>query len=65
MRVEPQFCLPFLNQLLGKTNAMEDLYYKNLNKLRHMNDSEIAALGLIFEMTVGSSSKSSTDVFQL
>merc|ERR1712194_976228 len=37
--VEPQFCLPFLNQLLGKVNTMEDLknydeqYYKNLNKL--------------------------------
>jgi hypothetical protein len=60
MWVELQFCLPFLNQLLGKTNVMEDLYYKNLNKLRHMNDSEIAALGLTFEMTLGGSSKSPT-----
>jgi hypothetical protein len=23
--VEPQFCLPFLNQLLGKQNSLEDL----------------------------------------
>jgi hypothetical protein len=58
--VELPFCLPFLNQLLGKTNAMEDLYYKNLNKLRHMSDLEIAALGLTFKMTLSASSKSST-----
>ena len=37
--VEPQFCLPFLNQLLGKSNSMHDLknfdpeYHKNLTKL--------------------------------
>ena len=57
--VEPQFCLPFLNQLLGKTNTMEDLknydeeYYENLNKLKLLNDTEVEALGLTFEVTVG------------
>lgn len=57
--VEPQFCLPFLNQLLGKINSTEDLknydeeYYNNLNKLKGLNDSEIEALGLNFEVTVG------------
>jgi ubiquitin-protein ligase E3 C len=57
--VEPQFCLPFLNQLLGKTNSTEDLknydeeYYNNLNKLKGLSDSEIEALGLNFEVTVG------------
>lgn len=57
--VEPQFCLPFLNQLLGKINSMEDLknyddeYYKNLNKLKFLNDAEVEALGLTFEVTVG------------
>ena len=60
--VEPQFCLPFLNQLLGKTNSMEDLknydeeYYNNLNKLKLLNDAEVEALGLTFEVTIGGSS---------
>jgi len=58
--VEPQFCLPFLNQLLGKQNSTEDLknldeeFYKNLIKLRSLNDHEIETLGLTFEMTIGS-----------
>ncbi len=57
--VEPQFCLPFLNQLLGKTNSMEDLknydeeYYNNLNKLKLLNDAEVEAMGLTFEISVG------------
>jgi ubiquitin-protein ligase E3 C len=57
--VEPQFCLPFLNQLLGKTNSMEDLknydeeYYNNLNKLKLLDDAEVETLGLTFEVTVG------------
>jgi ubiquitin-protein ligase E3 C len=57
--VEPQFCLPFLNALLGKVNSMEDLknydeeYYVNLNKLRRFNDAEINAMDLTFELTVG------------
>ena len=60
--VEPQFCLPFLNQLLAKTNSIEDLknfdeeYYKNLNKLRHMNEEDINCLGLTFELTIGGTS---------
>lgn len=64
--VEPQFCLPFLNQLLGKVNALEDLknydeeYYNNLNKLRHYTEEEIDSLGLTFELTVGSTSSKST-----
>lgn len=63
--VEPQFCLPFLNQLLGKVNSLEDLknydeeYYTNLNKLRLYNDAEIDSLGLTFELTVGGTSPGS------
>ena len=57
--VEPQFCLPFLNQLLAKSNTTEDLknldeeYYKNLNKLRTLSEAEIEGLGMTFEMTIG------------
>jgi len=57
--VEPQFCLPFLNQLLGKRNSLEDLknfdveYYKNLTKLLSLNAVEIEGLGLSFEVTLG------------
>mmetsp|Transcript_19892 Transcript_19892/g.22768 ORF Transcript_19892/g.22768 Transcript_19892/m.22768 type:complete len:1149 (-) Transcript_19892:4-3450(-) len=56
--VEPQFCLPFLNQLMGKLNTLEDLknyddeYYNNLNKLHHFEEEEIDSLGLAFELTV-------------
>jgi len=63
--VEPQFCLPFLNQLLGKVNTLEDLknydeeYYNNLNKLRHYTEEEIDSLGLGFELTVGGTSPNS------
>jgi len=65
--VEPQFCLPFLNQLLAKTNSVEDLknfdeeYYKNLNQLRRMSDAEIESLGLTFELTVSSGSSTRRD----
>ena len=58
--VEPQFCLPFLNQLLGKSNSMEDLknydpeYYRNLTKLLALSVNELASMGLTLEMTVGS-----------
>ena len=54
--VEPQFCLPFLNKLLGKQNSLDDLknldpeYYKNLKSLRHMSAQEIKDLGLTFEL---------------
>lgn len=64
--VEPQFCLPFLNQLLGKINTLEDLknydeeYYNNLNKLLHYTEEEIDSLGLTFELTVGGTSPNST-----
>jgi len=57
--VEPQFCLPFLNQLLGKQNALEDLknfdgeYYSNLIKLKTLSAREIDELGLTFELTLG------------
>ena len=59
--VEPQFCLPFLNQLLGKQNALEDLknlddeFYANLMKLRSMSATDIENLGLTFELQLGSS----------
>jgi ubiquitin-protein ligase E3 C len=58
--VEPQFCLPFLNQLLGKQNSLEDLknldneYYTNLTKLRTLSAAEIDSLGMTFEMTLES-----------
>jgi len=64
--VEPQFCLPFLNQLLGKVNTLEDLknydeeYYNNLNKLRDYTEEEIDSLGLNFELTVGGTSPNSS-----
>ena len=57
--VEPQFCLPFLNQLLGKQNTLDDLrgldpeYYRHLNGLRRMSAEDIAGLGLSFELTRG------------
>jgi ubiquitin-protein ligase E3 C len=59
--VEPQFCLPFLNQLLGKPNSLEDLknfdaeYYTNLTKLRFLSEAEIDSLGLTFDLTIGDS----------
>jgi ubiquitin-protein ligase E3 C len=59
--VEPQFCLPFLNQLLGKQNALEDLknlddeFYANLMKLRSMSATDIENLGLTFELQLGPS----------
>ena len=54
--MEPQFCLPFLNKLLGKQNTLDDLknidpeYYKNLKSLRHMSARDINNLGLTFEL---------------
>eukprot|EP00980_Cylindrotheca_fusiformis_P022067 scaffold8962_cov123-Cylindrotheca_fusiformis.AAC.3 len=69
--VEPQFCLPFLNQLLAKTNTTEDLknldeeYYKNLNKLRYLSEAEIESLGLTFEMTIGGENTSSPRTIEL
>lgn len=64
--VEPQFCLPFLNQLLGKRNSLEDLknfdmeFYKNLTKLLSLNEVEIDGLGLAFELTLGEGSSMRT-----
>lgn len=65
--VEPQFCLPFLNKLLGKQNSLDDLknidpeYYHNLKSLRSMSASEIEGLGLTFELTMkGAPSPSSS-----
>ena len=61
--VEPQFCLPFLNQLLGKQNSLEDLknlddeFYNNLMKLRTMSASDIETLALSFELQLGPSSR--------
>jgi ubiquitin-protein ligase E3 C len=55
--VEPQFCLPFLNQLLGKPNSMEELknydpeYYKNLTKLLTLSADDINSMGLTFELS--------------
>ena len=58
--VEPQFCLPFLNQLLGKQNSLEDLknydpeFYSNLTKLLSLDSTTLNDLGLTFETTIGS-----------
>jgi ubiquitin-protein ligase E3 C len=55
--VEPQFCLPFLNQMIGKSNSLEDLknmdpeYYKNLTTLLNLSADQIIAAGLTFELT--------------
>lgn len=59
--VEPQFCLPFLNQLLGRRNALDDLknldpeYYRHLTGLRSMTSDQIDRLGLTFELTYSAS----------
>jgi ubiquitin-protein ligase E3 C len=64
--VDPQFCLPFLNQLLGKSNTLEDLknfdpeYYRNLTKLLHLSANDINSLGLTFELTLGEGSNQRT-----
>jgi len=56
--VDPQFCLPFLNQLLGQHNTIDDLknldptHYKHLSSLRTMNEEEVKCLELTFELTV-------------
>ena len=59
--VEPQFCLPFLNQLLGKQNSLEDFknfdleFYNNLMKLRTLSEHDITGMGLTFELNVSPS----------
>jgi len=56
--VEPQFCLPFLNTMLGKFNTLEDLknydpdYYSSLVKLLAMSPSDITSTGLTFEVNL-------------
>lgn len=61
--VDPQFCLPFLNQLLGKANSLEDLknldptYYRNLTKLLSLRRDEFESLGLTFEVSIGSTGR--------
>jgi len=61
--VDPQFCLPFLNQLLGKANSLEDLrnldptYYKNLTKLLSLKSCDFSSLGLTFEVSIGSTGR--------
>ena len=56
--VEPQFCLPFLNTMLGKSNTLEDLknfdpdYYSSLVKMMNMSRSDIASTGLTFEVNL-------------
>jgi ubiquitin-protein ligase E3 C len=66
--VDPQFCLPFLNQLLGKSNSLDDLknldaeYYTNLVKLLNMPVDELDGLGLVFEASVGTASARSVEL---
>ena len=42
--VEPQFCLPFLNQLLAKTNSVEDLknFEKPVQHATHLPEDQVA-----------------------
>jgi ubiquitin-protein ligase E3 C len=64
--VEAQFCLPFLNQFLGKSNSIEDLknfdleYYNNLRKMLTMSASDIEGMGLTFEITIATKSSART-----
>lgn len=66
--VEPQFCLPFLNQLLGKQNYLDDLknldpeYYRHINGLRNMSAPDIAGLGLTFELTRGNQNQTTIEL---
>ena len=66
--VDPQFCLPFLNQLLGKQNSLEDLknydleYYKNLIKLLDLSAEDVTNLGMTFELTLNNEDGSKRDV---
>ena len=56
--VEPQFCLPFLNTILGKSNTLEDLknydpiYYHSLIQLLNMNSNDLIQTGLTFEINI-------------
>lgn len=56
--VEPQFCFPFLNQLLCQQNNLDDLknvdpsYYKQLSSLRNMNAEAIQSLHLTFDIPI-------------
>lgn len=55
--VEPQFSLPFLNQLLGKQNTLDDLknvdpeYYRQLSAVRRMDGDAVRSMDLSFELT--------------
>jgi ubiquitin-protein ligase E3 C len=69
--VEPQFCLPFLAQLLGKHNALDDLknldpeLYRNLRSLREMNSENIDALCETFIVTTERSGSSKSQTVEL
>eukprot|EP00549_Striatella_unipunctata_P010688 CAMPEP_0118687574 /NCGR_PEP_ID=MMETSP0800-20121206/8458_1 /TAXON_ID=210618 ORGANISM="Striatella unipunctata, Strain CCMP2910" /NCGR_SAMPLE_ID=MMETSP0800 /ASSEMBLY_ACC=CAM_ASM_000638 /LENGTH=758 /DNA_ID=CAMNT_0006584773 /DNA_START=159 /DNA_END=2438 /DNA_ORIENTATION=+ len=55
--VEPQLSLPFLNQLLGKLNTLDDLknidpeFHRHLAGLRNMDATSLSNLGLYFDVT--------------
>jgi len=69
--VEPQFCLPFLAQLLGKHNALDDLknldpiLYRNLRSLRDMSAEDIDALCETFIVTTERSDSSKSQTVEL
>jgi len=69
--VEVQFSKPFLNQLLGQSNTLDDLknidpeYYKHLSALRRMNSDEIDSLGLTFELSSKSNCSSKSQSIEL
>jgi ubiquitin-protein ligase E3 C len=69
--VEPQFCLPFLNQLLGQQNTIDDLknldpeYHRHLTSLRRMSEEDIASLNLMFDLSVPSSGNGPPQIIEL
>ena len=69
--VEPQFCLPFLNQLLGQQNTIDDLknsdpeYHRHLTSLRKMSKEDISSLSLMFDLSVPSDDGGPPQIIEL
>eukprot|EP00559_Dactyliosolen_fragilissimus_P004073 CAMPEP_0184861066 /NCGR_PEP_ID=MMETSP0580-20130426/5841_1 /TAXON_ID=1118495 /ORGANISM="Dactyliosolen fragilissimus" /LENGTH=825 /DNA_ID=CAMNT_0027358429 /DNA_START=1494 /DNA_END=3968 /DNA_ORIENTATION=+ len=61
--VETQFCIPFLNRLLGKHNTLDDLrgvdeeLHKNLCRLQHLSSEDLKMTGLTFEVVCDGKTK--------
>ena len=69
--MEPQFSNPFLNQLLGQQNTLDDLknldpeYHKHLSILRQMSSRDIESLGLTFELSTQRTDGSKSHTIEL